>query len=53
MGLFDLVEQQDGVGVLASEDKAAACESGLPEALLALIGVTGCETGDSEQALSE
>lgn len=50
---FAVSAGQDAVVVFAIEDKAAACESGLPEALLALIGVTGCETEDSEHALSE
>ena len=50
---FAVSAGQDAAVVFAIEDKAAACRSGLPEALLALIGVTGCEAKDGERALSE
>ena len=39
--------------IFTLEDKSAACGAGLPEGLLALVGVTGCETEGSQDVANE
>lgn len=50
---FAVSAGQDAVVIFTIEDKSAACGAGLPEGLLALVGVTGCETEDGQDGANE
>lgn len=50
---FAVSAGQDAVVVFTIEDKSAACASGLPEVLLALVGVTGCDSEDGQGVTTE